>query len=284
MFDWLTLGWDLSSNSYLTMWFMGTTLALLGIPVVAREQVLLGAGLVQAGTLGVAIGVALNFITDTHAKGAEPIIAASVAIMAASLLASHPPKRERPDAIAGWLFLAGSSGSVLLIFGKPVFGEVLSKIQSSSILYSTGVDAVVSVLTCLVTVIAAVLSGRRVVLAVWDADLSRSLGLKPSLVNALLAVWTGLVLAVSLQATGALFTTAMLVLPALLARRLVPSLNWMPWAAVAFALIASTAGMGIAFDQGLPPAQVSVGLLVVALLLAWTARALWTAFAPARTA
>ena len=113
MFTWLTDTWDLFQNAYLCQWFLAVALAILGIPVVAREQVLLGAGLVQAGTFGVALGVALGSVVNLHGTGAEPVIFAAAAIMVASFLAARPPRRERPDAVAGWLFLAGSGGSVL---------------------------------------------------------------------------------------------------------------------------------------------------------------------------
>ncbi len=51
--------WDLFRDTYLVGWLLAVLLSLLGVFVVARDQVFLGAAVTQASTLGVALALAL---------------------------------------------------------------------------------------------------------------------------------------------------------------------------------------------------------------------------------
>jgi zinc/manganese transport system permease protein len=88
-------------------------------------------------------------------------------------------------------------------------------------------------------------------------------------VGALSALLLALLLAASLQLSGSLLTTALLVLPALAARRFARRLAWMPWLAVIIAEVCVTAGYAIAWNADLPPGQAAVALLGGAMVLSW---------------
>ncbi len=269
MIAWLVDSWSLFWPSYLVAWFSAATLALVGIPVVAREQVLLGAGLVQAGTAGLALALACGLATGGHHGGVGTTVIAAIAIILAALVAGAPPGRERPEALAGWLFLAGSAGAVLLLAHQPMGLELLKQVQSSSLLGAGPFDPWVALALALVTLAGVVLGGRRLLLSAWEPGLAAALGQRTVLWQLAMAGWTGLCLASSLRLTGTLFTTALLVLPALIARRWCGGLTMLPWAAVLIAQAAVTGALAIAWHADLPPAQVAVALLAAALAATW---------------
>jgi zinc transport system permease protein len=91
------------------------------------------------------------------------------------------------------------------------------------------------------------------------------------------ALGLAVLLALSLQLGGVLLTTALLVLPALAARRLCRRLATVPWLAVGLAEAAVTAGFAIAWSADLPPAQVAVALLGLVLAASWCWPPSWRA-------
>ena len=52
--------WALFSHAYITAWLIGILLSLVGVLVVARDQIFLGAAVAQAATLGIAVAMVLG--------------------------------------------------------------------------------------------------------------------------------------------------------------------------------------------------------------------------------
>ncbi len=269
MMDWLTQGWELFGPSYVVGWALALALPLAGIPVVAREQALLGTGLVQMGAVGFAAAIAFGLGT--------PAAWAFVAIAAATVLAQRPPARERPEAVAAWMILAGGSLTVLLLSGNAVGLEKLARLASSSVLGAGWGSAGVAIAAAVVVMLAAVALGRRILVAAWEPRLAALQGVRPGLIGGLAALLLAGLLAISLELSGALLTTALLVLPALAARRFAQRLATVPWIAVAIAEAAVTAGFAIAWSADLPPGQVAVALLGTAMVAAWAWPPSWRA-------
>ena len=52
--------WALFSQAYMTAWLIALLLSLIGVLVVARDQIFLGAAISQAATLGIAVALVLS--------------------------------------------------------------------------------------------------------------------------------------------------------------------------------------------------------------------------------
>jgi zinc transport system permease protein len=269
MIEWLTAGWSLFGASYVAAWALAVALPLAGIPVVAREQALLGVGLVQMGACGFAVAIACGL--------AWPSLWAFLAIAVASVLAQRPPPRERPEAVAAWMILFGGAATVLILAGQPYGAEQLARLTSSSVLGASWPGATGALIVAVLVVALALVAGRRVLLAAWEPRLARQQGAAPLVLSLAAALLLALLLAVALKLLGALLTTALLVLPALAARRMGTRLAWMPWLSMAAGLGAVTGGFAIAWSADLPPGQVAVALLGGLLVLAWLWPRSWRA-------
>jgi zinc transport system permease protein len=267
--EWLTQGWELFGASYVVGWSLALAVPLAGIPVVAREQALLGTGLVQMGACGFAAAIAFGL--------GSPAVWAFIAIAAATVLAQRPPARERPEAVAAWMILAGGATTVLLLAGNATGLEKLARLASSSVLGTGWGGAGTAIAAALLVLAIAAVYGRRVLVAAWEPRLARMQGVRPGLTGALSALLLAILLTIALTLAGALLTTALLVLPALAARRLTRHLGVVPWLAVLIGEVAVSAGFAIAWSADLPPGQVAVALLGAVLAASWCWPPSWRA-------
>ena len=113
--------WALAHNAYLAGWLIAAALALLGVLIVAKDQIFLGAAVTEASTLGAALAMWLGTTvgsTATHWHENDLLLRCLAVLfsVAATLLTVRGggPGRETHEAITGWIFLVSSAGSILL--------------------------------------------------------------------------------------------------------------------------------------------------------------------------
>jgi zinc transport system permease protein len=276
--------WRLFHNSYLVGWLVGLVLSLVGVVVVARDQVFIGAAVSQASTLGIALALWTGGVFPAHlADGClehsaswlccdsfQIIMAVAFSILAAVATSrALRAKRESHEAIAGWIFLSSASLSVLVLAHSPHGLEEINHIHSSSIIGATAADAAAFAVLLAVTLSLLAIFGRRLLLFIMDPSMAAAVGMNVGRWALLESLWLGLVVGLSIRATGMLFTFGSLVLPALVAKNLCREVKAMFFAAPAVALATNTIGFVLANHYDFPPAQMNVALNGLLLLLAW---------------
>ena len=112
--------WPLFADTYLAAWLIAGLLSLVGVWVVARDQIFLGAAVSQASTLGTAVALFLQGMASSHALESDALtfLFAVLASISAALITSHARGRkggESPEAITGWVFLVGGSVPVIMM-------------------------------------------------------------------------------------------------------------------------------------------------------------------------
>ena len=142
--------WPLFATSYLAGWAIAFLLALVGVWVVARDQIFLGAAVAQASTLGVAaalwiggLGAAASlefFRGDAVASGLA--VAAAVATALFTVL-RRGGGRESAEAVTGWVFLVAASLPTLLLARDPHGLEEVHHLLFSTLLGATRADLAV---------------------------------------------------------------------------------------------------------------------------------------------
>jgi len=277
--------WALFRNSYLTGWFMAVALSLVGVLVVARDQIFIGAALSQASALGVAVALLLGTWAghgaadhDAPAAGAPltSIMAVAFAVGAALLTArgGHGGVGgESHEAVTGWIFLVSASLSVLLISRSPHGLEEIQRLASSSLIGATAADVWVFAAMAVVSGAVALLFNRRILLLATDPAMAAAVGMRTGWWSTGLAAWLGVVVGLSIRVSGMLYTFGLLVLPALLAKQLCREVRPMFLAAPVAALAATAAGFVLADRYDFPPGQMSVALLALLLPAARLTRA-----------
>lgn len=272
MIESFVASWGLFANSYLAGWGIAFLLSLLGVWVVAREQIFLGAAVAQASTLGVAIALFSATVSGAEQLASHParLAAAICFAIGATLLTSRGGRgRETHEAITGWVFLLSAAGATLLLARSPHGREEIEQLLTSSLIGATGYDVVQFAVASAGAAVAAFWLWRPLLLFAMDPAMAAAVGLHESRWSGAMALALGASVGLSIHVSGTLYTFGCLVLPALVARRLAREARQMLWLSPLVALGASVIGFVVANHQDLPPAQVTVALLCGTLLAVW---------------
>ena len=287
MFAEFARSWTLFHNSYLEGWLCGLLLAIVGVVVVSRDQIFIGAAVSQASTLGIALALCMSGSFPVHnaeswlphsmtwicCDGLQPLMAVVFSILAAMLTAqASRAKHESHEAITGWIFLISTSLSVLVVAHSPHGLEEIHRIHSSSIIGATSADVGIFAGLLAATVLCVVLTRSRLVLFVTDPSMAAAVGMRVGRWALTESLWLGLMVGVSIRATGMLYTFGSLVLPGLVAKHVCREVRPMFVVAPLVALAANTIGFVLANYYDFPPAQMVVAVLCAALLTAWGVR------------
>jgi len=270
--------WHLFAEAYLAAWTVAALLGALGVFVVARDQIFLGAALSQASTFGVMVAVALGAAGHAAHGGTGwwAVPAAMCGAVGATLLIRYAQgdRGQTAEALTGWVFLGASAGSVLLAAGDPRGGEQVHRLMASSFIGADWND---------VRVLAGVLVGvaltlgvfRRTLLLVTIDPLGAAVqGVRAGRWQWALDLGIAVCVALAMRTTGMLYAFGCLVLPAMTARNLCRRSLSMFWAAPLFAVCTAVVAAIIAHHKDWPPAQATVALMVAM----WVPSALWRRF------
>lgn len=279
MIDAFLESWPLFRETYLAAWLIALLLSTVGVLVVARDQIFVGAAIAQASALGIALGlcVGVAFAAEESFWNTElshTIVGGLFAVVAALLVARVGGLgRESHEAVTGFLYLLGASGSVLVIAHSPHGLDEVQKLVASNVIGATTTDVAIFAALAFVTLLLVVVRRRPLLLLAIDPLMARAVGVSRAW-DGLVAAWLGLVMGVAIHAAGMLYAFGCLVLPALVAKNVCRSTLPMFVVAPAVALIAAGAGFvgGNVLDFNEP--QLTVALLCGLLALAWGARAL----------
>jgi zinc/manganese transport system permease protein len=271
--------WGLFYQTYLAGWLSILLLSLIGVLVVARDQIFIGAAISQASSLGVAfsIGAAALFPEERFPWLHSTIFPSAMAVIfsvIASSITGHGSGsgKESHEAVTGWVFLISSSLSILLVSHSPHGLEEVHRLLSSSIIGATVVDTwMFGVLTALSVLLLAVFY-RKIVLFSLDPSMAVAIGMRIRTWNVITSAWLGLAVGLSIRTSGMLYTFGCLVLPALVAKNLCREVRYMFLVAPIVALVTGVTGFVLANYYDYPPGQMTVFLLCFLLLLVWSYR------------
>lgn len=285
MTDWITDGFALFRDAWLTAILLGALLPLLGIVLVLRRQMFLGAAMGQASALGFALALSLGPAAspeDGHAHDGIMLVTGALAAIGLAIhaLRSHVAKGGNLEARSVVVFLLGACASMLALARDPHGLHEVMRLQSSSLLGASATDVEVAASLLLTTV--CLWWGARAPLILWAIDPKQALlqGLHPARFDVVVGIWLGSSVAFALHATGLPYTFGMLVLPVLLARERTASVATVLWLAPVLGVAFAVFGLLLAHHPAVdwPPGQTVVALLATAIGL----RALVHAVRPRR--
>ena len=271
--------WELFGHVYLTGWLIALTLSLVGVLVVARDQIFLSAAVSQASTLGIALGMWAGALLTADSEawlrsdGFLSVMAVVFAILAAVLTArDRGLGQESAEAVTGWVFLVSASASTLLLAHSPHGMDEIYRLLASTLIGVSRADLAVFAGLLVITVSLLIVFHRSLVLLSIDPTMATAVGLRSGTWRLALAGWLGLTAGLSMRASGMLYTFGCLVLPALVAKSVSREIRSMFIVAPLIALAAGASGFILANEFDYPPAQVVIVLLCLVLAAAWFVR------------
>jgi len=268
--------WPLFHNTYLAGWLIGLLLSLVGVLVVARDQIFLGAAVSQASTLGIALAMWIGgwAATDTlpwlRSDGFLSTMAVVFSMLAALMTGpGGDTGRESHEARTGWVFLASASLSILIVSHSPHGLEEIHRLLASSIIGATVADVWAFGALAGLTALATWAAHRRILLFAMDPEMAAAVGMRTARWAAFMSAWLGLAVGLSIRTSGMLYTFGCLVLPALVAKNLCREVRPMFLVAPVVAVGTGAVGFVLANHYDFPPAQMTVALLSLLLMVAW---------------
>lgn len=275
--------WELFHNTYVAGWLIAVTLSLVGVLVIARDQIFIGAALSQASALGVALAM---WAGTSLGGGAEPpeylasVLAVASAVLASLLIAWGGRRRgESHEAVTGWVFLLAASASVLIVSRNPHGQEEIQRLASSSLIGATESDVFWIGGLALASLLFLLAFSRRILLVTLDPRMAAAVGMRVGWWSCLLAIWLGAGVGLSIRLSGMLFTFGLLVLPALIAKNLCRQIRPMFIVSPSVGLAAAVVGFVLANYYDYPPGQMTVVLLALLLFAVWGVRRLYSVLA-----
>lgn len=243
----------------------------LGVFIVLRRAVFVGAALAQVSSLGVALALfasgAIESWWDLHLHIPPRPIALALTVAAAALMAvQHKEVRLPRETVIGIAYAAAAGFAILVVALSThaeseilnlMFGNVLA-IGRDEVVLLVGVAAAIALVHWRFF--------KEFLFVSFDPDMAVALGLRARLWNIVLFLTVGVMISLSIRAAGALVVFDFLVLPAATALLLRKNLRLTFVIAVIAGVVSSFTGITISYVADLPsgPTIVAVSTALLA--------------------
>jgi zinc transport system permease protein len=247
----------------------------LGVYVVLRRIVFVGASLAQMSTLGIAISFWLAGLGVSGVITSRPVILSLLATMLGVVFFATGMRRARipADARIGVAYVVAGALAILFI-AKAAVGEAHDIFLQGNILGITRSDWLVLLGVSVPVLLVHVLFYKEFLFISFDQETARTLGYRVERWTLLLYLTIGLSIAFAMQFAGLMLVFDFLVLPAvtglLLARGMGGVFTW----AVGAGLTAAVIGFSLSVPFDLPTGPAIVASSGALVILAWLIRRL----------
>jgi len=252
---------------------IGVACSVLGIWVVLRRIVFVGAALAQLSSAGIALALWAGGFAMLAPFAHRPTVVSLVVTLLGALFFGIGGGRRliSSEASIGVSYAVAAAMGILLI-AKAATGEAHDIFLQGSILGITRPDTLV-LLAVSVPVLAVHLVFHKEFLFVsFDPETARTVGYRVTGWNLLLYFTLGVVIASAMQFAGVLLVFGMLVLPAVTGLLLASSMRGAFAGAIASALLSVTVGFGLSVPFDLPSSPAIVAVAGIMVGLAWVVR------------
>ncbi|HYH83609.1 MAG TPA: metal ABC transporter permease [Longimicrobium sp.] len=250
--------------------------SVLGVYVVLRRIVFVGAALAQLSSAGIALALFLSGFGAMSALGEHPVTMALVVTLAGALFFGAEGGGRGPvppDATIGVTYAVAAAVGIVLI-AKASTGEAHDIFLQGNILGITRKDTLVLLGVSVPVLLLHVLFYKEFLFVSFDRETARTLGYRVGAWNVLLYLTLGLVIAFAMQFAGVMLVFNFLVLPAvtglLLGRGMAGVFTW----SIVSALVAAVAGFTLSVPYDLPTGPAMICVSGALALLAWGVRKL----------
>lgn len=256
---------------------IGLACSVLGVYVVLRRIVFVGAALAQLSSAGIALALWLAGNGWMLGISTRPIALALILTIAGVLFFGAGSGRGKvpPDATIGVTYAVAAAVGIILI-SKATTGEAHDIFLQGNILGITRGDTIVLLAVAIPVLLVHALFYKEFLFVSFDRETARTVGYRVNFWNLLLYLTLGLVIAFAMQFAGVMLVFNFLVLPAvtglLVSRSMAGTFFW----SIISALVAAVVGFSISVPFDLPsgPAIIAVSgvLVLVSFLVRLTQR------------
>lgn len=248
--------------------------AALGVYVVLRRIVFVGAAIAQLSSLGIALAIWLSGMGWLTGLTAHPVAFALVFALAGSMffgLGGGARSGVPPDATIGVTYAVAAAVGILLI-AKASHGEVHDIFLQGNILGITRADTYTLLAVSAPVLLVHLVFYKEFLFVSFDRETARTLGYNVVFWNLFLYFTLGLVIAFAMQFAGVMLVFNYLVLPAVTGMLVSRSMRGIFIVAIAAGLLASFIGFTLSVPFDLPSGPAIIATSGALALLAWGIR------------
>ena len=246
--------------------------SVLGVYVVLRRIVFVGATLAQISSAGIAFALWLGGTGLALGPLLHPTVMSLLLTLAAVMFfASGARGRIPPDATIGVAYAVAAALGILLV-AKATTGEAHDIFLQGNILGITRGDTLVLITVAVPVLVLHALFYKELLFVSFDRETARTLGYNVRRWDLLLYLTLGVVIASAMQFAGVMLVFNFLVVPAvtglLVSRSMRGTFVW----SVVSALVAAVIGFTLSIPLDLPTGPTIIAISGVLVVLAWLAR------------
>ena len=248
--------------------------AALGVYVVLRRIVFVGAAIAQLSSLGIALAIWLSGMGWLTSAANHPVAFALVFALGGSMvfaLGGGGRTTVPPDASIGVTYAVAAAAGILLI-AKAAHGEVHDIFLQGNILGITRNDTLVLIGVSVPVLLLHLVFYKEFLFVSFDRETARTLGYNVKFWNLLLYFTLGLVIAFAMQFAGVMLVFNYLVLPAVTGLLVARSMGGIFVVAILSALVASFVGFTVSVPFDLPSGPAIIATSGLIALIAWGVR------------
>ena len=248
--------------------------SVLGVYVVLRRIVFVGAALAQLSSAGIGLALFLGGLGIGGVLTGHPVAVSLVVTMLGALFfgaGGGSKSGVPPDATIGVTY-AGAAASGILLVAKAKTGEAHDIFLQGNILGITHADTLVLLAVTVPVLLVHVVFYKEFLFVSFDRETARTMGYQVTRWNLLLYATLGLVIAFAMQFAGVMLVFNFLVLPAVTGLLIARSMGGIFTVAILSGLLASVVGFGLSVPFDLPSGPAIIACSAVMALGAWAVR------------
>jgi zinc transport system permease protein len=246
--------------------------SVLGVYVVLRRIVFVGAALAQISSAGIALALWLSGVGISLGAATQPtVVSLLLTLIAVLFFASGARGRIPPDATIGIAYAVAAAVGILLI-SKAATGEAHDIFLSGNILGITRSDTLVLLAVAVPVLVVHAVFYKELLFVSFDRETARTLGYNVRWWDLLLYLTLGIVISSAMQFAGVMLVFNFLVLPAVTGLLLSQSMRGVFFWSITSALIAAFVGFSLSVPFDLPSGPAISAASGALVLLAWLGR------------
>jgi len=246
--------------------------SVVGVYVVLRRIVFVGAALAQVSSAGLAIALWLAGLGILPGLTGHPLAVSLLITLGGVVFFASPTRGDiPPDATIGVSYAVAAAAGILFI-AKAKSGEAHDILLQGNILGITRQDTLLLLATALPVLLAHLVFYKEFLFVSFDRETARTLGYRVRAWDLALYLTLGVVIAFSMQFAGVMLVFNFLVLPAVTGLLLGGSMRATFVVSVGSALLAAVVGFAASIPLDLPSGPTIIVVSGALACLAWGAR------------
>ncbi|MCX5766722.1 MAG: metal ABC transporter permease [Gemmatimonadetes bacterium] len=255
---------------------IGIACSVLGVYVVLKRIVFVGAALAQLSSAGIALALFLGGLGVSGQLAHHPVAMSLLVTLTGAMffgLGAGAKSGVPPDATIGVTYAAAAAAGILLI-AKATSGEAHDIFLQGNILGITRADTLVLLAVTVPVLLIHFVFYKEFLFVSFDRETARTLGYRVTAWNLALYFTLGLVIAFAMQFAGVMLVFNFLVLPAVTGLLLARSMGGIFAVAITSGILASVIGFALSIPYDLPSGPAIIACSSLMALMAWCARRL----------